>query len=246
MTFSQKYILNIMELCKEKGIKAGDFERAVGVSKGYLSRWKESGCKKRKPPNSMPLETAFLMAEFFGLTIDGVFLKVKGIKQEQLKQLKDEMQKLKEEFANPRKTSIENAEIDFPVHFNHVNNSSKSYIWVELRPQKRNLDSVHFQRILFIDLHVVLVPDTNAEVKHTDLWTIVDKLDTEITPCIKIKDRYITVQEINPYIFDNILHYEFTLDFTDYIEKENNHDFMEELQINWRDKYGFGNASNTD
>ena len=129
------------------------------------------------------------------------------------------------------------AQIPFDVHFNHINKSNKSYIWIEFRPQKKNIDSVYFQRILNVDIHVVLFPDSNAEVKHTDLLSISDEMDKVIMPCLQIKDRFITILNSNSYIFDDILHYEFSLDFTDCVEREpvdkfgNKFDIMQELSL---------------
>lgn len=112
------------------------------------------------------------------------------------------------------------AKLPYRVHFNHVNKSNQSYIWIDVRPQKRSWDKVYFQRILVIDIRVILFPDNNAEVKHTDLMDISDALDMAIMPCFQIKDRFITIQEFSSHIFDDVLHYEFTLDFTDYIPSD--------------------------
>ena len=52
----------------------------------------------------------------------------------------------------------------------------------------------------------------------------------------KSKTRYVTVQSFNSYIVDDILHYEFALDFTDYVQSDEyeglEYDLMENLEVN--------------
>ena len=98
-----------------------------------------------------------------------------------------------------------NANLPYPVHFNRVRKSDKSYIWIEIQSSKKSFDSVYFQRILTIDIQTVLLPDEYAEVKYTDLMKISDALDAAIMPCVKIKDRSITVQDFNSYVVDDVL-----------------------------------------
>lgn len=124
------------------------------------------------------------------------------------------------------------AKIPYDVHFNHVNKSTKSYIWIELRPQKISWDRVYFQRVLGVYIYVILTPDNNAEIKHTDLMDISDKLDAAIMPCLQVEDRFITVQEFSSHIFDDVLHYEFTLDFTDCVESDEYEGLNYELMMN--------------
>ena len=68
-----------------------------------------------------------------------------------------------------------------------------------------------------IDIQVVLMPDELGNVSRTELLDINDKLDAAIMPCVQAEDRFITVQNFKSNIIDEVLHYEFTLDFTDYI-----------------------------
>ena len=109
------------------------------------------------------------------------------------------------------------AGLPYDVIFDHVNKSDPPYIWIDMRPQKRSWDGAYFQRLLGVEIHVVLAPDADGEVKHTELFAVADALDAAVMPCLKIEDRFITVQEFSSYIFDDVLHYEFTLDFTDYV-----------------------------
>lgn len=124
------------------------------------------------------------------------------------------------------------ARLPYDVHFNHVNKSKKSYIWIELRPQKTSWDKVYFQRVLNVYIYAILLPDKNAEIKHTDLMDISDALDKAIMPCFQIKDRFITVQEFSSHIFDDVLHYDFTLDFTDCVPSDEYEGLSYELMGN--------------
>lgn len=130
----------------------------------------------------------------------------------------------------------EKAQIPYKVHFNYISKSNESYVWVELQPRKINWDKVYFQWVINIDIQVILFPSNHAEIKHTDLWNISDALTKVIMPCFHVKDRFITVQDFNSYIVDDILHYEFVLDFTDYVQSDEyeglEYDLMENLEVN--------------
>ena len=109
------------------------------------------------------------------------------------------------------------AQIPYDVHFNHVNKSNVSYVWVDLRMHKKSWDVAYFQWVIDVEIMVILSPSDYAKIKHDDLWNISDSLTKSIMPCMEIKDRFITVQDFNSYIVDDVLHYEFNLDFTDYV-----------------------------
>lgn len=124
------------------------------------------------------------------------------------------------------------ANLPYDVFFNHVNDSGESYVWINVQPQKRSWDTAYFQRIINVDISVVLVPDKFTEVKHEELMDISDELDKAIMPCLQIRDRFINVQEFNSHIFDDILHYEFVLDFTDCIPSDEYEGLSYELMKN--------------
>ena len=126
----------------------------------------------------------------------------------------------------------EKAGIPYDVYFNHVNKSDTSYVWVNMSARKQSWDEVYFQRIIDVDIQVILFPDTYANVKHTDLWDISDALTQAIMPCLKIKDRFITVQDFHSDIVDDVLHYEFSLDFTDYVRSAKYEGAEYELMMN--------------
>ena len=131
------------------------------------------------------------------------------------------------------------AQIPYEIHFNHVNKSTASYVWVEFQMKKSSWDAALFQRSIDVDIHVILNPDDYAVVKYTGLWDISDSLTKAIMPCVQIKDRFITVYEFNSHIVDDVLHYEFNLDFTDYVQSDEyegvGYELMQELSLNLRD-----------
>ena len=127
------------------------------------------------------------------------------------------------------------AQIPYDVHFNHVNKSTTSYVWVELQMRKSSWDIAFFQWSIDVDIQVILSPDDYAVVKYTGLWEIADSLTKSIMPCMQIKDRFITIQEFNSNVVDDVLHYEFNLDFTDYVQSDEyegvGYELMQELNL---------------
>lgn len=129
------------------------------------------------------------------------------------------------------------AGLNLKVYFNHVLDSSESYAWVRLRPARRDEGHDYFQRRISVDISVVLVPDEYAEIKHTELLDIADALDEATHGYIQILDRNVTIYDTNVHIFDDILHYEFVLEFADYVTSQptdtgfEEYDKMEELHV---------------
>lgn len=125
------------------------------------------------------------------------------------------------------------AALPLKVFFNHVNNTSEDYVHIRLRPARRDEGFGRFQRKIRVIMQVVLAPD-GGEVKHTDLYDIADALDEATCGYIQILDRAITIYDTDARIFDNILTYEFLLDFTDCIETARDaerYELMRELQL---------------
>ena len=126
------------------------------------------------------------------------------------------------------------AGLNLRVHFNHVLQADENYCWIQLKPSRVDYGWDYFQRRIRVDIEVVLMPDEFGEVKHSDLYDIADALDEETHSYIQILDRCITINETSARIFDDILHYEFLLDFTDYISTLKPTDekiFMQELTL---------------
>ena len=127
------------------------------------------------------------------------------------------------------------AQIPYEVHFNHVNKSTESYIWVELQMRKTNWDIAYFQWNINVDIQVILNPNDYAVVKYTGLWDIADKLTKSVMPCMQINDRFMTIQDFDSHIIDDVLHYEFNLNFTDYVQNDEyegvEYEMMQDLNL---------------
>lgn len=109
---------------------------------------------------------------------------------------------------------------DIYVTADHLQTSERDYIWIQFRPQRHDEGFGMTRREIRVDMSVVLCPDEFTEIYHSRLLEIADALDEATCGYIKVLDRYITVYDTSHHIFDNILHYEFILDFADYIEKD--------------------------
>lgn len=129
------------------------------------------------------------------------------------------------------------AGLNLEVYFNHVLNAEKDYVWIQLRPERTDEGWNYTQRRIRIDMQVVLAPMT-GEVKHSDLLDIADALDAATHGYIRVADRAITVYDTAAHIFDDVLHYEILLDFTDNIastpEELMKYDFVEDLTLDLR------------
>ena len=109
------------------------------------------------------------------------------------------------------------AEFPYEVHFDNVKDSSKSYFYIEIDSKRRTFDRVYYERSLSVDIQLRLLPDKNDRIHRSELYAAADKLDCTIRPIVKVEDRYITVLDIRSRIASDILHYEFKLDFADYL-----------------------------
>ena len=67
-----------------------------------------------------------------------------------------------------------------------------------------------------------MIPPNDITIKRNDLMVIAETLDQILQSSFKVSDRYLTVINSNFHIFDEILHYEFTLNFTDAIDRSMN------------------------
>lgn len=116
------------------------------------------------------------------------------------------------------------------VHFDRVENADASYIYVEIMPARKTVDRTYYDRSIAIDIIFVPLQNASGRIHHAELYDAIDKLDSVIRPVFQIGDRYITVLNTSSHIVDDVLHYEFSLDFTDYMPDEPV-DLMEELNI---------------
>lgn len=126
------------------------------------------------------------------------------------------------------------AGLNLRVFFNHVNNCAEDYAWIRLRPARTDLGFGWLDRNIRVDIQIVLHPDGFAEFKHSDLYEIVDALDVATLGAIKIATRYITILETTSIIFDGVLTYSFTLEFSDYYSElpaNERAEFMRQLHL---------------
>ena len=130
------------------------------------------------------------------------------------------------------------AGLGYEVHFDNVKEASKSYVYITITSKRTTRDRVYYDRVLTVDIQLRLLPDKFIRTHRNELYDAADKLDKTIRPVIQIFDRFITVQEVRNRIVDDILHYEFELDFTDYLPEEQL-PFMENLEANMKvNKFG--------
>lgn len=123
------------------------------------------------------------------------------------------------------------AGFSYEVHFDHNRESSKSYFYIEISSRRKTVDPVYYDRSLSIDIQLRPLPDKFTRISKSELYDAEDKLDKTIRPVIRILDRFITVQDVNSRIVDGILHYQFNLNFTDYLPVKVA-PFMENLDLN--------------
>ncbi|MBQ7705880.1 MAG: hypothetical protein IJT73_10750 [Selenomonadaceae bacterium] len=138
------------------------------------------------------------------------------------------------------KDAVNRAAPNLFVTAEHLQTSKESYAWIQFRQLRIDEGFGMFRRNTRVNIQVVLSPDEFTEIYHSDLYAIADAFDEEFCGYVKVADRFITIYETNAHIFDNILHYEFILDFADYVDKffkaeTEDADFMEDLHIQKKD-----------
>ena len=129
------------------------------------------------------------------------------------------------------------AELNLEVYYNQVVDAANDYAWIQLTPERTDRGYDYFVRRVQVDINVVLAPKTGI-VKHTDLLNVADALDAATHGYTKIKDRAVTIYDTHAHIFDDILHYEFKLEFCDTIaslpEELEEYNYGNELKTDWR------------
>lgn len=119
----------------------------------------------------------------------------------------------------------------YEVHYDNVEKADTSYFYIELAPSRKTIDPVYYDRSIGIDIQLVLLPDKRGRVKRSLIYDAIDTLDAAIRPVLQVGDRFITILGNNSVIVDEILHYEFSLDFTDFLPVERG-ELMQELYLN--------------
>lgn len=123
----------------------------------------------------------------------------------------------------------------YKVHFDNVEKSDAPYFYVEMTPLKNRAfdgDGIYHDRSIDIDIQLVLAEDSYGRVDRIALYDDSLELDKAIRPVLQIEDRAITVQDADIKVHDDILHYMFTLAFTDAEMDQVEYELMEELELN--------------
>ena len=103
----------------------------------------------------------------------------------------------------------------YKVHFDNVEKSSAPYFYVEFMPSASTVDPDYTDRLIQIDITYVHSKDRCGRINRTEVLDMADVLDRLIRPVLAIKDRRITILDSEITVVDDVLHYIFTLDFTD-------------------------------
>lgn len=123
----------------------------------------------------------------------------------------------------------------YKVHFDNVEKSDAPYFYVEMTPLRNKTfdgDGVYHDRAINFDIQLVLPEDRHGRVDRIVLYDDSLVLDKAIRPVLKIEDRAITIDEADIKVHDDILHYMFTLAFTDAEMDQMEYELMEELTLN--------------
>ena len=122
---------------------------------------------------------------------------------------------------------------DVPVFFNSNADANGDYLYCELSARKTPCDATYYDRMLRLEIQFVPLPDARGRISRAKLYAAIDALDKAVLPVFQIGDRYITILESSSRIVGEVLHYTFTLDFTDFAPGELV-DLMEDLALSWQ------------
>lgn len=117
------------------------------------------------------------------------------------------------------------------LYLNNNPDAKTDYITLELTEDRETVDPVYYDRRIDVDIHVIPLPDVRGNVDRRTLYDAQDKLEHAFLPVFKLEDRHITIQSTSSRIVDAVLHFSFTLSFTDY-EPEEPQELMNVLYIN--------------
>lgn len=120
---------------------------------------------------------------------------------------------------------------EWGLYLNNNPDAKTDYITLELTEDRETVDPVYYDRRIDVDIHVIPLPDARGNVDRRNLYAAQDKLEHAFLPVFKLGDRRITIQSTSSRIVDAVLHFSFTLSFTDY-EPEEPQELMNVLYIN--------------
>lgn len=121
--------------------------------------------------------------------------------------------------------------LSYEVHFNRNEDSEESYFYVDFSEQRETVDSVYYDREIDVNVSLVLKPDKYDRINLNILRSAADSLANTLKPIFYVQDRFITIHKINTRILDSILHFDFKLEFTDYLPEPEGEP-MGELELN--------------
>lgn len=129
----------------------------------------------------------------------------------------------------------------YKVHFDNVEKSDAPYFYVEMTPIRNKTfdgDGIYHDRAIDVDIQLVLPEDGHGRVDRIALYDDSLELDKAIRPVLQIEDRFITINEADIKVHDDILHYMFGLSFTDAEMEQVEYELMEELTLRINNKEG--------
>lgn len=110
---------------------------------------------------------------------------------------------------------------EVPVFFDNVEKRDGAYFYVELRPAASFFGGPYRDRRVAVSLDYVPEEDADGRVDRMTLYDVADKLELFLQPVLPIPDgmggRFITVLDTSVNFYDEVLHYSFSLDFTDVV-----------------------------
>lgn len=119
------------------------------------------------------------------------------------------------------------------VYFDNIDKCETPYFYVEFTAINHvTLDEFSSDRTIQID--IMYCPAAKRECDRNLLFIMCDEIDRLLRPVFHVADRYLTLQDVEMKIHDDILHYIFNLDFADTFEEEETHELMRTLEMDWR------------
>lgn len=122
--------------------------------------------------------------------------------------------------------------LTYEVHFNRNEDSKESYFYVEFSEDRTTVDSVYYEREIDVQVSLVLRPDKFDRVDLNILRNAADSLANTLRPIFYVEDRCITIHDTHSRIVDGILHFDFKLEFADYLPEPECEE-MDELEIDF-------------
>lgn len=102
----------------------------------------------------------------------------------------------------------------------------EDYFFLDIIPAaNQTLSEYHTRRSVLIDIAAHARKESNAEY-----LCMADSIDRKIRPVFRFEDRAITIADASTNVVDGVLHYTFTLTFTDSIQEPEAPPFMAELE----------------